>query len=67
MEVIKLSSHWCGDGIVSAMQINWCLFESGVKCAVTPRKDAVIPGCDEISAHILMIMALHNNDRIVSC
>ena len=36
------------------------------KCAVTPRKDAVIPGFDQISALILMITALLNNDRIVS-
>ena len=33
------------------------------KCAVTPRKDAVIPGFNKISAHILMITALLNNDR----
>ena len=37
------------------MQIEWRLSESGVKCAVTPRKDAVIPGFDQISADILIV------------
>ena len=36
------------------------------KCAVTPIKDAIIPGFDQISALILMITALLNNDQIVS-
>ena len=39
----------CGDVNHSAMQIEWRLFESGVKCVVTPRKDAVIPGFEQIS------------------
>ena len=50
------------------MQILQRLFESGVKkCAVTLRKDAVQPGFDQISAHILIITALLNNDQIISC
>ena len=57
-----------GDGNLSAMQIEWRSFDSDVKkCAVSSRKDNVTPGFDQISAHILMIMALLNNNRIVSC
>ena len=33
---------------------------------VAPRKDAVIPGFDQILAHILMMTALLNNYRIVN-
>ena len=43
------------------------LSESGVKCVVTPRKHALKPGFDQISAHILMITALFNNNPVNDC
>ena len=62
-EVIQLSSHQCVVmEIFLGMQTLTFILIRCEKCAVTPRKDSVIPGFYQISAHILMTTALLNND-----